>query len=261
MFSKLLKYDLRYIYKILGVYYIVTIGCALVGKAAALIPNPSPLVDFIGIFFRNASLGLCIGLIINAVTRTWARFQQSLYGDESYLTHTLPVSRPELFGSKFASTIITLLLSFIISIIIIWLLLSDGSFNLSSILPFGANSSISEPAFIAIFILATFAQLTLIIQCGFFGILVGHRSHTRRALWSTIAGFAAYVTLEAVLLLSVLLWSQFNPSINSLIASGHQLNIDDMFLFLVIVTVIYTVLIAITYLVNNQLLKRGVDVE
>lgn len=248
MFIKLLKYDLRYIYKILGVYYIATIACALIGKL--LTGNSSSLLDFAGVFLSNASIGLCIGMIINAITRTWVRFQHNIYGDESYLTHTLPVSRQALFSSKFISSLITLLLSFALALLVAFLLFRD---NID--LSFLSGSSI------AIFITAIFVQFFMIIQCGFSGILIGHRAHNRRALWSMLAGVAIYVVLELILLGGILLWGQFYQPLGELIANGHQPTLSNTNVLLVGISVMYIIEIVALYFINIWLLKRGVDVE
>ena len=46
---------------------------------------------------------VAFNIIINNVLRFWVRFRQTMYGDESYLTHTLPVEKNTLYASKMLS--------------------------------------------------------------------------------------------------------------------------------------------------------------
>ena len=51
-------------------------------------------------------------ILINNLMRTWVRFRHNLYGDESYLTHTLPVERKTIYLSKFITSIILVFMFF-----------------------------------------------------------------------------------------------------------------------------------------------------
>ena len=49
---------------------------------------------------------MIFNIIINTMMKCWVRFSHSLYKDESYLTHTLPVTKNELYDSKFIQALI-----------------------------------------------------------------------------------------------------------------------------------------------------------
>ncbi len=59
-------------------------------------------------------MSMVISALFNSVLRSWVRFIQNIYKDESYLTHTLPVEKNTIFLSKFLSAIITCLVSLIV---------------------------------------------------------------------------------------------------------------------------------------------------
>lgn len=59
---------------------------------------------------------MIVNILINCFMRNWARFVKNIYKDESYLTHTLPVSKNKIYLSKVLTAIITLLTSFIVII-------------------------------------------------------------------------------------------------------------------------------------------------
>ena len=60
---------------------------------------------------------MVVSTIINTIMRSWVRFRDSLYKDEAYLTHTLPVTKKELYNSKFIQTLIFFIIGFIIVLI------------------------------------------------------------------------------------------------------------------------------------------------
>ena len=53
--------------------------------------------------------------------RCWARFTKNIYGDESYLTHTLPIEKKTIFISKYLTSIITMLASTAVILIVLFI--------------------------------------------------------------------------------------------------------------------------------------------
>lgn len=262
MLGKLLKYDLRYVYKTLGAYYIFTIVSVICGVLLQQIPEPPFIIYFLGEFLTNAGIGLSIGLIINAFTRTWIRFHQNLYGDESYLTHTLPISRFQLFVSKFLSAIIILLLSLIIIGIIVVLVtygndidIFDGIFN---IIP-GSSFSLFHCGIVLLTLLIV--QSTFIIMCGFTGIIIGNRFNTARGAISAAAGVGCYLVVALLLVGIIFILSNFDPELGDLIARGHQPNLPTLINCLWACIVTYSVAIVVLFITSVKLLNRGVNVD
>lgn len=249
MLGKLLKYDLRYVYKTLGVYYILTIVATVCGTLILKIPNPPFIIKFIGEILSGGGFGLSIGLMINAFTRTWARFRQNLYGDEAYLTHTLPISRLQLFTSKFISSVIILLLSLVIIAAVMFIQTPE------------ATSSIFSTDDFAIFASALIIQAVFSIMCGFTGIIVGHRFDTARNIISAIAGIGCYLAVSVLLIGIVFLLSAFDPELSELITRGQQPSLPTLINFLWIGIATYTITTAGLFAINVNLLNRGVNVE
>lgn len=265
MLGKLLKYDLRYVYKVLGAYYLICIASVALGALLNHIEQPPFIIDFAGEFLLNAGFGLSIGLMITAFTRTWVRFRQNLYGDESYLTHTLPISRLQLFASKFICSIIVLLLSFIVVAIVLLLYLSTINFDFGM---FFADLFVTIPgASFSLFYAAIVLGLLIIMQsifiimCGFSGIIIGHRFDQARGLISAIAGFSCYLLVGGLLVGLVCLFSAFDPELAALFAYGHQPTLPTIMNCAWICTATYAIITATLFAVNVNLLQRGVNVE
>lgn len=260
MLGKLLKYDLRYVYKVLGAYYIITVISVISGVLLQQIPEPPFIIEFLGEFLTNAGIGLSVGLIINAFTRTWVRFRQNLYGDESYLTHTLPISRLQLFSSKFISAVIILLISLILIAAVMIIVFREelSGLDLFANIP-GTNFSLLYTGIVLLTLLTI--QSIFIIMCGFTGIIVGHRFNTSRGLASALAGAGCYLVTSFLLLGLIFIIGNFNPELSSLITYGHQPSLPTLLNLAWACTIVYVAATAIMFFLNVKLLNRGVNVE
>ena len=256
MLGKLLKYDLRYVYKTLGVYYVITIVTVVCGTLLLKIHNPPFIISFIGEILASGGIGLSIGLVINAFTRTWMRFRKNLYGDESYLTHTLPISRLHLFTSKFVSSVIILLLSLIIVAIVLLIYVPEASSSVFSPDIFNVIPDTSITIFYCaiVFILLLIMQSIFVIMCGFTGTIINRN-------FSLIIGTGCYLVVSVILIGIIFILSSFDPELNALIARGHQPSLPTVINCSWICIAVYTTVTAIMFAMNVKLLNRGVNVE
>ena len=115
MLKKLLKYDLKWCYKPLLVFYILAIFFSTIVRIVESFEQ-SLIVLIIDKICCGVVIAMIINILINCFMRNWARFVRNIYKDESYLTHTLPVSKNKIYLSKILTAIITLLTSFIVII-------------------------------------------------------------------------------------------------------------------------------------------------
>lgn len=261
MLGKLLKYDLRYIYKVLGAYYLISISSVALSALLSKIEYPPYIIDFIEGFLANAGFGLSIGLMTTAFTRTWMRFRQSLYGDESYLTHTLPVSRLQLFTSKFICAVIVLLLSLAVAALVLLLYVSPFSnFDIGAFFA-DADTSFTLFCFIVILGLLVIVQSIFIIMCGFSGIIIGRRFNTTPGPISFIAGLGCYLITGGLLIGIIHLFSNFDPELAAVFTHGHQPDLPTIINCVWICIATYTIATATLFVVNVNLLNRGVNVE
>ena len=95
MLSKLLKYDLKYMIKSMSVFYILAIFFAVLTRIFFSLEK-SVIITIIGQITVGCMFSMIANTLINTMMRSWVRFRDSLYKDESYLTHTLPVTKNEL---------------------------------------------------------------------------------------------------------------------------------------------------------------------
>ena len=115
MLGKLIKYDLKWILKLILIYCSLGIFFSVTGRLFGLIEN-SMFFDIISKVCNGISIAMLINAVVNAAIRGWVRVTFNLYKDESYLTHTLPIKKNTQFLSKILSILITMLIAVVVTI-------------------------------------------------------------------------------------------------------------------------------------------------
>ena len=264
MLNKLLKYDLKYMIKNMFIFYILSIFFAITTRILFNIEQ-SAIINIIGQISIGCMFAMIVNTLINTIMRSWIRFRDSLYKDESYLTHTLPVTKNELYNSKFIQTLIFFFISFIVILISLfiayyskenWLTITNYIKTITS----GLNMSSSF--FITIVIIIIFLEVFNAIQCGFLGIIIGHRMNNRKIEYSVLFGFIAYLLAQSLILGLVFIYGLFDSSIMELFKTA-AINIDvKAFKVLAILSsLLYVVIIFNMSILCKKELSKGVNVE
>lgn len=262
MFLKVLKYDLKFDYKNLIIFYILSLFFALTGRICSLFDN-SGIMLIISKINNGIVIAMFVNIVINNLLRVWARFVLNFYKDESYLTHTLPVEKNILYLSKIVSGIITMLSSTIVIILCLFICYysKENIELLKSSIDFVANMYESSVAsFITRVFFLVFTELTFILITGYLGIIIGHKSNNGKMLKSCIYGFIFYMLSSLLVLLSVYVSGLFNSDIMNLFTSPNvTMSVFKMLIF--IVTIVYFILIIIEYLVGLKEINKGVNID
>ena len=264
MLNKLLKYDLKYMIKNMSIFYILSIFFALTTRILFNMEQ-SIIINIIGQISVGCMFAMVINTLINTIMRSWIRFRDSLYKDESYLTHTLPVTKNELYNSKFIQTLIFFFISFVIILISLfiayyskenWLALTNYIKTITT----GLNMSTSF--FITMAVIIIFLEVFNAIQCGFLGIIIGHKMNNGKLGYSVLFGFITYLLAQTIILLLVFIYGLFDPTVMELFKTA-TINIDvKAFKVLAIVSsLLYIVIIFIMSILCKKELNKGVNVE
>lgn len=264
MLKKLLKHDLTNIFKFLGIFYSLAILFSILTRIFLSINN-SFIFGIIGQICSITTIIMLINILINNLMRLWLRFKNNFYGDESYLTHTLPVTKKTLCLSKMLTAIITLFIS--ICVIGITLMIAYYSKeNIETIkniiLPVANiyNSTITKILLAFLFIF--FLEFSNILQSGYTGIILGHKmNHHLKIIFSILYGFAAYTIIQILGLLTIFIVALFNQDLMNLFFTNEIMNIDIIKLILYLAMIIYTLTLIVGYIINLNLFKKGVNVD
>lgn len=255
MFIKLLRRDLKFLFKPLTFYITTIFIVTFIFCLTAYDHNSSTgFIRILHTFSQNAMFTFSIGAIIAIATRYWYYFRSNMYGDPSYLTHTLPARTSTIWAAKFWSSVLITLLS--ISSIILALLLMNHSDNfIDSLISALPNTPTFNFYFALIFGIIT--QLIFTTLCGTTGIIIGHRFNQHTGLFSIIASLVTYVIGVFLMFIVVSLSAYTNPELSAYIFESNTMpNLDTLIQLLYIVSGFYCLLISILYIINRQLLTK-----
>lgn len=263
MLRKLLKYDLKNIFKFLLIFYGLALFFALLTRIFLSIDN-SLIMNVIGQICSGVTISMMFNILINNLMRLWVRFKQNLYGDESYLTHTLPVEKSTLYLSKIITSVITLFTS--ISVIALSIFIAYYSKQnleiLKNILLPVANAYGSTIIKILLaFFFIFFLEFANALQCGFTGLILGHKKNNAKTVYSVLFGFLSYMIIQVFGLLIIFIVSLFNQELMNLFVTNQMVNIEMLKVIIYLAIIIYSVAFVIEYLINVKLFKKGVNVD
>ena len=263
MLNKVLKYDLKWVYKVLIAFYIIALVFSVFTRILFSIEN-SLIFNILGQICSGVTISFIFSILINNIMRCWARFVRNIYGDESYLTHTLPIKKKTIFISKFLTSIITMFTSVLIILLVLFIayyskenleILKNSLNVLASIY----NSTVLK--LLLVIFVVFFLEMLFVIQVGYTGILIGHKSNNNRMVKSIVYGFICYIVTQGLTLLIVFIVGLFNKDIMNLFITNNIVNIDVVKLIMFIGIVIYTIYLYIYYKVDLILFNKGIDVE
>ena len=263
MLSKLLKHDLKGIFKFLIIFYLLAIFFAILTRIFFSIDN-SFIIDIIAQICTGATISIICSIVINNLMRIWIMFERNLYGDESYLTHTLPISKKELYTSKFISSFISLFTStVVIALTLIVAYYSKENLELlKSFVKTIANVFDSSTiGFISSLVFILFIELFNALQSGYTGIILGHKKNSNKITYSVVYGLATYMFTQLFVLISIFLVAIFNSSLMNFFFTTSKIDFSLFKLLFVVCTIVYFIIIIALYFINIKILNSGVNVD
>lgn len=263
MLKNLLKYDLKKVYKNLIIFYSLSLFFGVLTRIFLNIDN-SMVMLIISKICSGITISMFFSIIINNLMRLWVTFAANLYGDESYLTHTLPITTNTLYLSKVLTTLITILTSTLtIAITLFIAYYTPDNFNilketLSSVANI-YNTSITP--LILIVIIIFFLELITIVSAGYNGIIIGHNKNNNKNALSVVFGIVSYLISQVLLIIIVYLIALFNKDIMSLFTTNNIPNISTIKILMYIAIIVYLIYFFIYYIINIKILKKGVNID
>ncbi len=263
MLTKLLKYDLKYMIKNMSVFYILALFFSLLTRILFSLKQ-TLIVNIIGQITVGCMFSMVASILINTMMRSWIRFRDSIYKDEGYLTNTLPVTKNDIYNSKFLETLVFFILGFMIIILSLfityytearWLLLKNAINTITTGLNF--NTTLLVISVIAVIFLEIFNA----IHCGFLGMILGHKKNNNKIGFSVFFGFIAYIVSQSTVLFLVFVVGLFNESIMDLFRSTILLDTQSFKLLVILSIILYLIIIFIMSLLCKKELSKGINIE
>lgn len=263
MLKKLLKYDSQSIFKVLIIFYSLSLFFAILTRIFLNISN-SLLMNIIGQICSGVTISMIFNILINNLIRLWVRFKSNFYADESYLTHSLPVEKKTLYLSKVVSSAVTCFTSLlVIGAVLFIAYYSKENIELIKklLLPIANAYDSTIIAILSAFLFILFLEFFNILQCGFTGIIIGHKMNTAKTGFSVLFGFIAFMISQFFAVLMIFAVALFNKDFMNLFVTNQIVDVDTIKAVIYISIAVYTLLLLIGYLVNIKLFKKGVNVD
>ena len=134
-------------------------------------------MKILGQICSGVTISMFINILINNLMRLWIRFKSNFYGDEAYLTHTLPLEKKLLYLSK----IFTAIISIFTSMLVIGLTLFIAYYSKENIeilknvlLPVANAYGSTIIKILLAFLFIFFLEFVNMLQVGYTGIILGY---------------------------------------------------------------------------------------
>ena len=263
MLGKLLKYDLKWVYKLVVIFYVLAFIFSVIGRVFGEIEN-SLVCDVISKICFGTAISMVVSSLINSLMRLWARFVRNVYKDESYLTHTLPVEKKDIYLSKVISGIICIFTTMIVVVICLFICYySETNMevvkNLLELAASTYNTTVLKV--LLLIILVIFIEIIYILLTGYVGIILGYKSNTGKTWKSIVIGFALYLAFQTLTLGLMGIYGLFNPDIMNLINTTDIINIEAIKSVMYAGIGVYVIYAIILYCLGLIQFNKGVNVE
>jgi len=261
MLSKLLKYDLKKNMSWLWILFVSTIAVAGITRGCKEIGESVAFFKILGIFFDSVFYSLAVNLILQPFLRSFLNFTKSFYGDPSYLTHTLPVTKNQLLNSKFLTALIEMVLGFLTLVVSLLIMFGSPTMfdTLKLLLSMIVTGEFSIFVVLTLFIVLVVVEFYMFISIIFLSIVIAYRSKEKRVLKSFlyVAGFAfSFLAVLAVAMVIVLLLNDVSLSSSTLVLSS------GVFMSVLITgIVVYSLAILLCYFLTKKEFNKGVNVD
>lgn len=262
MLSKLLKYDLKWLYKTIGIFYLLSFVFSLIVRGLSLL-DKTFVVNSLTFMFKISAIGMIVATVIITVARLWTRFIKNVYKDESYLTHTLPVTKKDIYLAKVLSAVITSITTVLVTIICLLICYHSKEscdFIKQSL---GLIENTLDFEVIKMLVIISFVlilELIIVTLNGYTGIILGFKSNRNKMLKTLIYGFISYLVTMVITLLIIYISSLINNNVMVLIKDNVG-DIGTIKILLSIIAIMYTFFIFIFYFFGKNKLEEGIDVD
>ena len=263
MLRKLLKYDLKNIFKVLIIFYILAMLFGVLTRVFFSFKN-SLVMEILGEISKGAAISMMCSTLINNIMRMWVRFKSHFYGDESYLTHTLPVEKRTHYLSKILTTIITLFVSFALICLVLFIAYYSKENLLyikNHLLPLAEIYDSTILGIIALFVFVLFLEFLNILQCGFTGIILGHRKNTAKTGFSVLFAVVTFLLSQVIIILVLFGIAIFNKDYMNLFMTNNPLTVQTIKSMIYIAISCYTLVSLLICFINIRLFEKGVNVD
>lgn len=287
MLRKLVKYDLKSLFKNMWIFYVglfllTAINFYYNNKFIGIQPM---IINKISEILIVSLFVIILILMVYSIYKSILRFKINVFGDEGYLTNTLPVNKSKLYFSKFLSSLIYCTInliacgiSYLFGLCFIFTKSScyikslnemlDGvciASNLESNIEFYSKIFKANVwVVISVFIIIIILNLICLLLSGYLGNIIGNRSNNNKSSKAKTYSFVTFMITAIIIIVVFYIVGKINPEVAILLKSNED-NIGDKYVtlrkmlwgYLLLEIIINNTL----YFVGNKLLNKGINIE
>lgn len=263
MLGKLLKYDLKWIYKVIIVFYALSIIFAIITRLCSMVDN-SMLFSILTQISAGFTIAMIFNCLINSIMRSWVRFRENIYKDEAYLTHTLPVDKKTIYLAKVLAAIICSFVSILVAIASLFICYysKENIEFLKQALEITANTyntTVINLLLVISFVL--FLEIVFIILIGYVGMIIGHKANRSKVVKSVLIGFGLYMGTNAFTLAIIGIMGMVNQEIRNVIKTTGMIETDIIKTLMIVASLVYIIYNIFYYWIGKKQFEKGVNVD
>lgn len=253
MLEKVLKYDFKYMGKMLFPLYVMTIGVCLLTRLLYMGAEHFKVFEVLSLLTNVTGLLLLVATVVLTFVMVVKRFYTTLFKEEGYLTNVLPVKMETHILSKLICSLIFNILAVLVFI---------GSFF---IMYYSIELTEGMASFIEIFKQIIFYSIILIIltlqsyeMLVYAAYSIGQRKNKNKMLYSIISGIGLYFIPQIISLIAIGVACLLDPNYFDLLESA---DIGAIKTILMIANGIAILNIIICYFITVWSLNKKMDLE
>ena len=263
MLGKILKYDLKWVYKGVGIFYILSFIFSFIGRGLNEIQN-SALFSVLAKISFGFAISMIVNSLINCLMRLWARFVRNMYKDESYLTHTIPVPRKTIYLSKVLAALITIFTTTMVALVCLFICYySEANIEiLKTLLEFAASTyNTTVVKLLLLITVVIYLEVMFMVLIGYTGIILGYKSNQNKMVKTLVYSFILYMLTQVITLAVIYIYGLFNQNVMNIINTTDIINIDAIKTVMYVGIGTYAAYIIFYYFLGKKQLEKGVNVD
>lgn len=261
MFYKLLKRDLNRNMRWMWILFVATIVIAGVSRGCKVLGENMMFFKILGIFLDSVFYALAVNVVLQPFLRNFMNFSKSFYGDESYLTHTLPVTKKQLVDSKVLTALIEIVLGFLTLVASLLIMYATPTMldTLKLILSTAIIGEFSLVGTLTLFIVLVVIEFLMFMSIIFFSMVLAYRAREKKGL-KTFLLTAAFALAASTVLSSVLVVILL---INGVDLTTTTMLLSSNLMLAVVISgiVVYSLVTILFYLLTRREFSKGVNVD
>lgn len=191
MLGKLMKYDLKSMFKVFVPLWLALLAVSVINRFTTNFSGRGGMISTLPtVIFMILYVGLIIAVMVVAIALIIMRFYHGLLKDEGYLMFTLPVKPWQLVTSKCLTATIVSILSLIAGILSVLFIAADQELipsiikGFRDLLPHLTGDMILTCILVMLLVIASVIVSVTHIYAS---LAIGHLAHSHRIGWAVVA--------------------------------------------------------------------------